>query len=1119
MKLVALALASSLALVGLSPAPESVAPPITSRVASTALAMPDFDGSVHPRLLGNASSFSSLAGMTTSNDRVAELWKRTSAKAVALLSTAPLGLPNSGDVYAAAQTIYDRTTTLSIALQVTRDTTYATRLWQEWSPIVQRTQWSPGNDLANATLAEGAAIAYDSGLSFWDAPTAAALSNAIARESLTPAANSYQSKSGWTTQAGNYNIVTNAGYAIAAIALSDQQPQLANSVYTSAMTSLKQGMLALSGDGGFSEGYQYWTYAMQHLVTLGRALRFSTGSDQGVFSFAGMASTGNFELNMFGPSGQVFNFGDSKAISGGVPSLFVLADEYSLPVLRQWAYEQTQRQTINQFAFLWYKPGQAEVPLANAALPLDARFAGNSVATLRSSWSDPDALFIGTKTANPNNNLHPQLDAGSFVLDALGQRWATDLGPDDYGLPGYFDGSPTGARWNYYRNRAEGNNALVLADPKGVPDQNPFLNSSFAQSSSTASGAYVYSYLTGSATNGTTTWKRGVELINGRTEAVVEDEVVAPSPVDALWSMHTQAVIDISADGKSAVLTLNGKQMLARIASPATATFSQTSSTPQWSSPTPAGQATNDGVRKLVIANAGITRMLLTVQFTPLHNGVPAGTVAPAQVMSAWSTPGGASLTGLAVDGSPISGFRADTLVYSRDVSPGSTPTVTATAASGVSVRIAQAQSPPGLATITVTGADGKPVTYRIYFRIAPIPVIKQTASSSSSLARLTVDGDLATKWVAAGNQTLQYQFANTRTLTSAQIYWVDPVPANARISINVSSDGTSWQPVYSSVISTSGWSTYPLPPTNAQYVQFLTDLQSNASTYIGIAEVRFFDQPVPQTAAPPITFGSAEVKLPTSPARVGDTLQATVSATAPDGSPVDLSGDTVTWRSADPSIATVSPNGAVTVKAAGSVRIGTVISAPNREYLGAGINLATTNPWLNTFKATADTYVSNVTGQRTTNFGTSAGLFVKNHPVYVTVDREAYLRFDASTLVGKTIVSARLRFVANTTDNDGTNTTLLLQSITSPWDEMSVTYATKPTLGPSLGSAAINNTLSEYFVDVTDYVRASVASGSSGAINVAITEPSATAGLLSLIYGKDSSRAPWLEVTTAYEP
>ena len=30
------------------------------------------------------------------------------------------------------------------------------------------------------------------------------------------------------------------------------------------------------------------------------------------------------------------------------------------------------------------------------------------------------------------------LDLGTFVLDALGQRWAGDLGPDDYDLPGYF---------------------------------------------------------------------------------------------------------------------------------------------------------------------------------------------------------------------------------------------------------------------------------------------------------------------------------------------------------------------------------------------------------------------------------------------------------------------------------------------------------------------------------------------------------------------------------------------------------------------------------------------------------------------------------------------------------
>ena len=51
------------------------------------------------------------------------------------------------------------------------------------------------------------------------------------------------------------------------------------------------------------------------------------------------------------------------------------------------------------------------------------------------------------------------LDLGSFVFDNFGQRWAIDLGADNYGLPGYFT-SPK--RWSYYRLGTEGHNTITI---------------------------------------------------------------------------------------------------------------------------------------------------------------------------------------------------------------------------------------------------------------------------------------------------------------------------------------------------------------------------------------------------------------------------------------------------------------------------------------------------------------------------------------------------------------------------------------------------------------------------------------------------------------------------------
>ena len=118
---------------------------------------------------------------------------------------------------------------------------------------------------------------------------------------------------------------------------------------------------------------------------------------------------------------------------------------------------------------IWYQsPG--EDPAA-AGLPLDKYFRNVEVATFRSRWNDPAAVCVGIEARSHAMN-HEHLDIGSFVLDALGERWATDLGADNYNLPGYFGRQ----RYEYYRLRAEGHNTLVIGPAAGLaagPDQDP----------------------------------------------------------------------------------------------------------------------------------------------------------------------------------------------------------------------------------------------------------------------------------------------------------------------------------------------------------------------------------------------------------------------------------------------------------------------------------------------------------------------------------------------------------------------------------------------------------------------------------------------------------------------
>ena len=61
------------------------------------------------------------------------------------------------------------------------------------------------------------------------------------------------------------------------------------------------------------------------------------------------------------------------------------------------------------------------------------------------------------------HQTHGDLDAGDFVIDAMGVRWAGELGSGDYDADGYFDSEAQNAqRWLYYRKRTEGQNTILV---------------------------------------------------------------------------------------------------------------------------------------------------------------------------------------------------------------------------------------------------------------------------------------------------------------------------------------------------------------------------------------------------------------------------------------------------------------------------------------------------------------------------------------------------------------------------------------------------------------------------------------------------------------------------------
>jgi hypothetical protein len=95
-----------------------------------------------------------------------------------------------------------------------------------------------------------------------------------------------------------------------------------------------------------------------------------------------------------------------------------------------------------------------------------------------------------------------------------------------------------------------------------------------------------------------------------RGQVIVQDEIAADQPVEALWGMVTEA--EVKLEGRAATLRQGNWSLRASIVAPQNAVFEIVSTTP------PPPQNPNTGTRKLVVRlPEKVTDLRLVVSLTP----------------------------------------------------------------------------------------------------------------------------------------------------------------------------------------------------------------------------------------------------------------------------------------------------------------------------------------------------------------------------------------------------------------------------------------------------------------------------------------------------------------------
>lgn len=458
-----------------------------------------------------------------------------------------------------------RISTLAGLYRLDGDRRKAERARQEMLTAAAFPDWNPSHFLDTAEMTNALAVGYDWLFDFLSAEDRAAIRKAIVEKGLQQGMEAYLKGVRWTKRSNNWNQVCNGGLNAGALAIADQEPELAREIINRARASIMLEMPAFAPDGGDEEGPGYWSYATRYTVFYLAGVQSALGTDFGIKQSPGFAETGTFRMHSSGPLGLAFNYADAGARAGAASQMIWFAREFNRPI-----YARHERMMAGDrpeiFHLLWSRRAM-ELP-RDWDFPLDAVYRGVNVAFFRSAWGDAHAAYLGFKGGD-NRASHSHLDLGTFVFDAQGERWAVDLAGDDYNLPQYFGK----LRWTYYRLRTEGHNTLVIdgqnQDPKGKAPLAAFV--------STPNRAYAVADLTGGYQPKVSRALRGVALLN-RRQLLVQDEVEAPEPVDIVWNFHTPATIDLG--NTRAMLSKGGAKMEARILSPEGARFEVISANP-----------------------------------------------------------------------------------------------------------------------------------------------------------------------------------------------------------------------------------------------------------------------------------------------------------------------------------------------------------------------------------------------------------------------------------------------------------------------------------------------------------------------------------------------------------
>ena len=452
---------------------------------------------------------------------------------------------------------------LGMVYRIEKDPVILKRINDEVVAVCNFEDWNPSHYLDVAEMSMAVALALD-----WTAGKLPKLTIELAKTALIEKGikPSYNKKgnTGWITGNNNWNQVCNGGMIAASIAVAEKDPELAAKTISRSLEGMSHALVEYGPDGVYPEGSTYWSYGTSFSVVTAAMLESAFGSDFGIADYPAFKKSAIFRTLCNAPSGWYFNYsdcGDKRSENGDVTLAWFATKTGNKEFFEKERFLRPVEDMgkLSRFAgagLVWLAQYQEK---GDQKMPTAWKGDGaNPIAIFTGGQNDPHQYYFGGKGGKGTNN-HGNMDAGSFIFELNGVRWAVDPGNQSYN-----DLEKTGfdlwgscqdcQRWTLLTKNNFGHSTVSVNDAL-------FVNNGFAPLVNFNKGDKPGATFDLTAVYGTNLKSANRKFVkDSPTSLLIEDNIEVSNATQLItWQLMTTADVEIVDGG--AILTKDGKTL------------------------------------------------------------------------------------------------------------------------------------------------------------------------------------------------------------------------------------------------------------------------------------------------------------------------------------------------------------------------------------------------------------------------------------------------------------------------------------------------------------------------------------------------------------------------------